>query len=198
MINKPTKIIVHHFGGSDAAPLSDSSNATAQDVDSWHKLRWPGFTSTQFKNDKGEFYHVGYHFVIEKNGKTVQCRGMDEEGAHVIGQNTSSIGVSLAGNFDLTVPTKAQERAFVKLYAKIIAAYPNINAQTIFPHRKYANKTCYGNNLKDDHFNLLVMTDESKADISASLMEQISMLKSKILALLTSKRYSANETNSKQ
>jgi hypothetical protein len=53
-MNKPTVIITHHFGGTDANPLADSSNATVQDVDSWHKARWPGFISEMIESGVGD------------------------------------------------------------------------------------------------------------------------------------------------
>lgn len=191
-LNKPNKIIVHHFGGTEANPLADSSKATAQEVDSWHKARWPGFTSQEFRNDNGELYHVGYHFVIERNGKIVQCRGYKEEGAHCIGQNKSSIGVALAGNFDLTRPTAAQEKSFVKLYRQIKAAYPDISAEDIYPHRKYANKTCYGRNLDDDHFSRLVSEEPEPLTIK-QLQEIVIQLSTQLLQLIIKKRMSSRE-----
>lgn len=177
-MNIPTVIITHHFGGTDTQPLADSSNATAQDVDTWHKDRWPGFTSSQFKNEKGEYFHVGYHYIIEKNGKLVQCRGLNEEGAHVIGMNNKSIGVSFAGNFDLTMPTPAQMESWYKLYGELLKIYPNIPT---YPHRKYANKTCHGRLLKDDYFAVQYQI--------FSLTTRLNQLKAQLANLLTGRRF---------
>lgn len=169
-MNNPTVVITHHTGGSDAYPLADSSNATVADIDSWHKLRWPGFTSRAG-------YHVGYHYVIEKDGKVTQTRQHDEEGAHVIGMNTKSIGVCFSGNFDLTLPTKAQIDSWNTLYRKLQTLYPGIPT---FPHRKYATKTCHGRLLKDDYF-------ATQFQI-CTLMQRIDQLKAQLAALLTQRR----------
>jgi N-acetyl-anhydromuramyl-L-alanine amidase AmpD len=193
-INKPNKIIVHHTGGTDAVPLADSSNARAIDIDNWHKVRWPGFTSRYFVNENSESYHVGYHFVIEKSGKVVQCRGLDEEGAHCIGQNTSSIGVCLSGNFDLTKPTKAQEKSFRKVYNTIAAVYPNITPNDIYPHRKYATKTCYGNNLEDDHFTKL-LNPTKEQPVVKELQVQVVQLLTQLLELMSRKRMSKHQVS---
>ena len=158
-MNKPNKIITHHTGGSDTAPLADTSWATAEDIDSWHKARWPGFTSKQFNNKAGKPYHVGYHFVIHSDGTVVQTRGYDEEGAHCIGQNTSSIGVCFSGNFDVTMPTRAQEKAWKTLYKRLHKDL-GILPTRIYPHRRFATKTCHGKLLSDDHFSHLVNTDD--------------------------------------
>lgn len=180
-INNPKKIIVHHF--------ASLSKYTAQDCDSWHKVRWPGFTSKVFKNDNGEFYHVGYHFVIESSGKVVQCRELTEEGAHCIGQNTSSIGIALAGNFDIDLPTKAQEKSFRKLVKELLPKLPGVTAYNIYPHRKYANKSCYGSRLSDTYFTQLMAPQEPEP-IPKELYERVVQLATQLLSLLTSKQYS--------
>ena len=133
-MNKPNKILVHHTGGSDKNPLADTSHHTAKDVRRWHKsLGWDD---------------IGYHFFIEKKGKVVKGRDVKKNGAHCRGQNTKSIGVCLAGNFDATLPTKAQERSLRKLLEKLCDDH-NISKKEIYPHRKFSNKTCYGKKLKD-------------------------------------------------
>lgn len=161
-VNRPTKIITHH-----AVSLKTH---TAQDVDNWHRDRWPGFVSRAG-------YHVGYHYVIEWDGTIVQCREHDEEGAHTIGQNLSSIGVCFMGNFDQYMPSKAQESSWRGLYAKIGGQLPT------YPHRKYANKSCHGRLLSDDHFAKLVDREYLLTQI-----EQLKMLINRLQALLTLRR----------
>jgi len=134
--NNPNKIILHHTGGTNADPLADTSHHTAEIVESWHVSGngWDG---------------IGYTFFIEKNGLIAYGRPMHRTGAHTVGQNSTSIGVCMAGNFDLTTPTKEQERAFIWLCRNIIL--PAYNIKECFPHRKYATKTCYGKKLKDTY-----------------------------------------------
>lgn len=170
VVNKPIVVITHHTGGTDAHPLADSSNATVMDVDAWHKARWPNFKSSMG-------YWVGYHYFISKNGVITQTREHSEEGAHVIGMNTKSIGVCFAGNFDLTVPTKEQMSAWYKLYGNLLQEYPDIPT---YPHRKYATKTCHGRLLKDDHFAVNYQI--------FSLEQKISQLKALLANLITGRR----------
>lgn len=185
-LNRPNKIIVHHTGGTDAQPLADSSNATAQDIDAWHKLRWPGFTSRVYKNKKGEFYHTGYHFVIEKNGTIVQCRDIKEEGAHCFGQNKSSIGICLTGNFDLTRPTQQQLDSFTSLFFQITKEYPEIKSSAVFPHRMYATKTCYGKILNNNFFNELL--DAQRLSKIEAIKVKIAQLTNQLASLLANRR----------
>lgn len=135
-MNKPEYIIVHHTGGTDANPLADTSHHTATMIRSWHL-------------EKG-WSDIGYNWVIEKDGKTVKGRNELIDGAHTIGYNSKSIGICLSGNFDATYPTKDQELSLKKLLQDILVRYPNITKEKIVPHRKFANKTCYGKHLKDD------------------------------------------------
>jgi len=166
-MNIPTVVITHHTGGTDANPLADSSNATVQDVDSWHKARWPGFISRRG-------FHVGYHYFLSKDGTVTQTRDHDEEGAHVIGMNNKSIGVCFAGNFDLTLPTKAQMESWYKLYSDLLKLYPDIPT---YPHRKYATKTCHGKLLRDEHFAIHYQI--------FSLTQRINQLEAQLANLLT-------------
>lgn len=148
-MNRPTFLIVHHFGGTDADPLADTSNQTVEVVNEWHRQLW------NFKSSLG--WYCGYHFVIEKDGKTTQCRADWEEGAHTKGYNTQSIGIALSGNFDRTKPTAAQTKALRSLLLQLMNKH-GIREENIVPHRRFANKTCYGRNLSDDWARSLVAT----------------------------------------
>ena len=72
-MNNPEYIIVHHTGGTDANPLADTSNQTAAIIKSWHLQK--GWSD------------IGYNWVIEKDGKIVQGRSENVEGAHTVGYN---------------------------------------------------------------------------------------------------------------
>lgn len=136
-INKPTMWIVHHTGGTESNPLEDTSNHTFEMVNSWHRNNpnvWLGEYSSLG-------YAIGYHWFIDKTGKTTQGRAYGDEGAHCVGHNIDSLGVCLAGNFDVTLPTKEQEDALRNLL--------NGTNLPILPHRAFANKSCYGRKLGD-------------------------------------------------
>lgn len=157
-MNAPRKIITHH--------ALSAKHHTVKDVDEWHKLRWPGFTGV-------DGWHVGYHYVIEWDGTITQTRRHYEEGAHCIGQNTSSIGVCFMGNFDNHMPSEEQEASWVRLYDQIGMELP------VYPHRRYATKSCHGRLLSDDYFTRLVLI--AKRDrLTVLLAQLISRLKSRL------------------
>ena len=162
-MNNP-KVIITHTAAS-------GKQHTAQDVDKWHKDRWPGFKSAHFKNDKGHYYHVGYHYVIEWDGKIVQCRDHSEEGAHAVGMNKSSIGVCFMGNGDNHLPSKKQQDAWLRLHRKISKFFPGLPTE---PHRKYSPKTCHGKMLSDTYF----------ADMIEPNSDQIQKLQQKVIYLM--------------
>jgi hypothetical protein len=170
MLNKPTVVITHHTGGTDANPLADTSGHTVDIINEWHKKRWPDFVSRLG-------YHVGYHYFIDRQGNITQTREHSEEGAHCIGMNRSSIGVCFAGNFDLTLPTAKQLVAWNRLYKKLRLEFPNIPT---FPHRRYASKSCHGKRLSDTYF-----TFSNQNVRTFNLIEQITL---RIASLLSGKR----------
>lgn len=133
MLNTPKKIIVHHDAAARRGPSFDITN-------SYHKEQ-------QYPVSRLGFY-VGYHYFIEKDGSLRQAREDNEIGAHTIGQNDKSIGVCLAGNFDIELPTTAQVKTLGKLLLTLTKQY-GIPDTEVYPHRKFAQKACYGGKLHD-------------------------------------------------
>ena len=160
--NFPELIIVHHSGGTDKNPLEDTSNHTAKTMEDYHlSLGWEG---------------LGYQYVIHKNGDIWLGRPETYHGAHTVDFNYRSIGICLAGNFDATLPTKEQESALKGLIEAIRGRY-NIPLDKILPHRKFANKTCYGKRLPDDWARKLVdLPNVDREDIKNQIINLIKKL----------------------
>lgn len=170
-MNTPAYIIVHHSGGTDANPLADSSGYTVEQCNNDHKVRF------NMKSSLG--WYVGYHYFIDKAGVVTQCRAHTDEGAHTIGYNSKSIGICLAGNFDATLPTKAQIDSLRALLEQLAGKY-QVKLENIVPHRKFAKKTCYGRLLADDWAQKLL--DRPKSDIRGfATLELIQELQRRIL-----------------
>jgi N-acetyl-anhydromuramyl-L-alanine amidase AmpD len=89
-------IVVHH---------SAIDGFNAFDYARWHiKRGWPG---------------IGYHFVIDRDGKVEQTNELTTLSYHVKGYNTQSIGISMSGNLSKHPATKAQMDALIKLIKKL-------------------------------------------------------------------------------
>lgn len=154
--NSPEWIIIHHSGGTDADPLADTSHHTFKTIQDYHlSLGWE---------------NIGYHKIVEKDGKIVEGRPEHYHGAHATNYNKKSIGIVLSGNFDVTLPTKAQEDSLRELLVLLMAKY-TIPKEKIVPHRKFANKTCFGKKLSDTWAqNLLI---ENACDLSKFTLNEL-------------------------
>lgn len=120
-----TEIIVH----STATPKG--MNATAQDIDRWHRQR--GFDC------------IGYHFVILRNGQIERGRSVELAGAHCKGHNSNTIGVAYVGGINedkqsADTRTGAQQIALHVLLRDLVKQYPTI--RKISGHRDYCNTAC--------------------------------------------------------
>lgn len=83
-------------------------------------------------------FYVGYHWLIEPNGRKIHCRADENEGAHTLGGwNRKSIGVCLAGNFAQEAPTQAQLKSVRELINKYNLPY-------IFHKEADPTRTCAG------------------------------------------------------
>ena len=147
-------LIIHHAGGTDLAPLADSSNYTLTQCNNDHKARFNMLSSLG--------HYCGYTYFIDKAGVVTQTRKDGEEGAHTIGHNFDSIGVCLAGNFDAFLPTAAQIISLKELMKRKVAEF-NIPLENIVPHRHFAKKSCYGNKLADDWARNLIRPSNNTA-----------------------------------
>lgn len=168
-LNKPEYLIIHHTGGTNANPLADTSHHTLESIKHWH-VKGRGWDD------------VGYHYVIEKDGRLRKGRPEKMHGAHAKGYNTKSLGVCLSGNFDLTEPTKEQAETLKGLLGDLRRRY-NIPVENIIPHRAVANKTCYGMNLKDNWAQQLSLESEQIEPCSLSTyttMELVNELLSRV------------------
>lgn len=152
MENNPNKVILHHDGVSRSGDSFDVINQAHADR---------GFPKSQLG------FFVGYHYFIERSGAIRQAREHSEEGAHAIGENHSSIGIGLAGNFDEELPTQAQVDSLGTLLYQMRLEF-GINENKIFPHRKYADKTCFGTKLPDEWGGLVLNYYMAKLNAGAA------------------------------
>lgn len=130
----PQRIIWHH-----SADMQDA--AQAQRINAHHhKLGFP-------VSSLG--YWIGYHWLIERDGTMFQARREDEIGAHDTGENSNSIGICLAGNFNYQTPTEAQTAAVARLVSDIRKRW-NIPITRIEPHRWDDVTDCPGKLLPDN------------------------------------------------
>lgn len=122
-MNKPTHLIIHHSG------VNSFFNQLTP-INRYHRLK-------EFPLSRRGWF-VGYHYLIEKDGRTIQTRDIDEVGAHtLLGWNMKSIGVCLVGNFHKGVPNQKQLAALNSIIMKYDLPY-------IFHKEADHGRTCAG------------------------------------------------------
>lgn len=91
---------------------------------------------------------VGYHYLIRKDGTIEQGRRPMMMGAHTYQNNENSIGICLAGNFDIGKPTAEQMEAVKGLTAWLCREYglDPMRKGVIAGHRDFNKTTCPGKN----------------------------------------------------
>lgn len=134
-IRKDTKELIIHCS---ATP--EGRDYTVADIDRWHKER--GFNANGI--------HIGYNYVIYRDGSVHVGRPENWVGAHCTGHNSISIGICYIGGCEARkradgkyhakdTRTPEQKRALRELLTQLKAKYPKA---TIHGHREFANKSC--------------------------------------------------------
>jgi len=124
-------LVIHHTGFPDI-----DKDSTAADIHKFHQEtnKWAG---------------IGYHYLIRKDGTIEQGRQPGMVGAHSYGHNQTSIGVCLAGNFNIGKPTEEQMASVKELCWWLCQKYeldPSKNG-VIVGHRDLNDTDCPGKNL---------------------------------------------------
>ena len=121
-----TEIIVHC---SDTPAGRDDR---AADIRRWHV------------NGNG-WADIGYHYVVDLDGKIEAGRDVAIAGAHCTGHNAQSIGVCYVGGKNAQTGkaedtrTEAQKRSLIILLAFLLTKYPNAK---IYGHCDFSKKAC--------------------------------------------------------
>ena len=110
-----------------------SMDIGAAEIDRWHRDRgWRG---------------IGYHHVIRRDGTVEDGRPIEQQGAHVAGHNSTSIGVCMVGGRTQTGNavdanfTSAQWRSLSRLCKDLLIRFPDVR---IVGHRDLDNRGCPG------------------------------------------------------
>lgn len=94
-----------------------------------------------------EWVDIGYHYIIDPDGRVWEGRPVSIEGAHVKANNEHNLGIMVMGNFDQQRPTSAQLETldgFVAAQARFYRVPPS----RIFTHQEIMSTACPGRNLQ--------------------------------------------------
>lgn len=131
-MRKIDKIIIH----CSATP--EGRDVKMETIRDWHLKR--GWSD------------IGYHYVIELDGKIVPARPLDRVGAHCKGENTGSIGICYIGGVDQDMNPKdtrtdAQKSALHSLLYDLTDNFANA---TIHGHNEFSSKACPSFNVQTE------------------------------------------------
>ncbi|KAL7732638.1 hypothetical protein ACLKA6_013567 [Drosophila palustris] len=89
-----------------------------------------------FHMDGWNWDHIGYNFLIGGDGLVYEGRGWDAQGAHTLGYNVDSIGISFIGTFIKIWPTEQQLRACQLLMAEGVRLKKLVPDYKLYGHRQ--------------------------------------------------------------
>lgn len=135
------KIILH----CTATP--EGEDFSIESIDNSHKAR--NF-SYYIDPDTTKKCHIGYHYIILRDGTIVRCRPENVRGCHTSGHNYDSISIAYIGgcptrsvkdwnNKSKDTRTVAQKAAIIKLVRELKGKYGN---PEVYGHRDFAAKAC--------------------------------------------------------
>jgi hypothetical protein len=138
-LGKPVKITVHHSAGESGAEDGGAPVDTAAVIRSIQRYHVTG---------RG-WADIGYHFVIDHEGRIWEARPLAYQGAHAGNAelNRQNIGVVVLGNFELRPPNPAEEGALVWLLGTLCKEY-RIPPGNIFGHADLKPTLCPGKHLR--------------------------------------------------
>lgn len=134
-LDKIDKIVVHHSATTSGTPYAYATYHV-------NNRDWPG---------------IGYHFVIDKDGTINMTNYIETRSYHTQNQNTKAIGICMTGNFDVQIPTAAQLQSLDSLIY-YLRSYIGRNL-SVHEHNEFANKSCAGENVTVEKYNLAGMGD---------------------------------------
>jgi hypothetical protein len=134
----PIKWITIHHDGLDSPMTETSERASAARIE-WIRCGHRG---------RG-FSDIGYHYVIDRDGRVWEGRSMRWQGAHVARHNEQNIGILVMGNFDIQKPSQQQLDGLRAHVRKLLAQY-KLSRGRVLTHREWAGaKTaCPGKHLQ--------------------------------------------------
>jgi hypothetical protein len=135
-MNGVQRITVHHEGASSLGLRGQSAVARRLE-----NIR-------QYHRSKGkEWADIGYHYIIDPEGRVWEGRPIQVEGAHVAKTNDHNLGIMLMGNFDQHAPTSAQLGTLAGFARDQMLRY-RVSTSRIFTHQELKSTACPGRNLQ--------------------------------------------------
>lgn len=138
------RIVVHHT----ANYVPDSVKALKSNKASWNAAVKHLHQAQDLHRKVRGWKDVGYHYMIDWEGRIFQGRPVDRLGAHTERNNTGSIGIVLLGDFSRQRPP-LQQIASLKTLVRWLIAVHHISPKEIRGHHLYKYTLCPGKGVDD-------------------------------------------------
>lgn len=126
-------LVVHHTAGAAPSKLADAKRQMRE-------------IERQHMDDNG-WSGPGYNVVIDRAGRVWEARGLHLVGAHTLGHNTRTFGVSFMGNYETMELNRRQRIAYFALKRRL--RLHGFRFVAIRGHRQMPNQAtaCPGKNV---------------------------------------------------
>jgi N-acetylmuramoyl-L-alanine amidase len=109
-------IVIHCSATASGKPLRTAVESAAEVINRWHQERGFARSPQAVREFSRSLPHIGYHYVIDLDGRAINGRSVAEVGAHARDYNAASVGICLVGGAEKTARyTGAQWQTLAQL-----------------------------------------------------------------------------------
>jgi len=134
-MNGVDRITIHH-----SAVISDGLRSKPDTARMLESIR-RGHISQQWAD-------IGYHYIIDPQGRVWEGRPVKYQGAHVKENNEHNLGIMCLGNFEIERPTGDALASLDGFVADRMRAY-RVPINRVFTHQEIRKTECPGRNLQN-------------------------------------------------
>ncbi|MEM8783330.1 MAG: peptidoglycan recognition family protein, partial [Planctomycetota bacterium] len=128
------RITVHHAGGSPFWNTdARSTYRTLESIRGGHR--------------SNGWADIGYHFIVDRDGRILEGRSLRYQGAHVKDNNEHNVGVMVLGNFNEQSPSARQLQSLNATLNALAATY-QVPVHRVYTHRELGQTACPGRSLQ--------------------------------------------------
>jgi hypothetical protein len=128
---------VHHSAEASGSDLDGSITSSAEAI---RRIQHHAMSERSFGD-------IGYHFLIDPEGRVFEGRSMAWQGAHAGGDNNiENVGVCLLGNFETGRPSQEALDALSRTLDHLCRSY-GIPRNRVHAHLELKNTLCPGREL---------------------------------------------------
>jgi hypothetical protein len=136
-MNGVKRITIHH------SAIDNTELRSADDV----KRRLASIRNDHVNRRPEPFADIGYHYIIDPQGRVWEGRSTRWQGAHVADRNENNLGIMLLGDFTRQRPASSQLNSLDSFVAQQMRRY-NVPVSRVATHREIGKSTCPGVNLQ--------------------------------------------------